>query len=128
MRVSVHLSALGRTKWYEYVVRFVFGGAITVLAGIIAAHFGPVVGGLFLAFPAIFPASATLVEKHEREKKRKAGIAETIRGRQAAALDAHGAALGTIGLFCFAIVVWQFLPARNATLVLFASLATWTII
>jgi Protein of unknown function (DUF3147) len=128
MRVSVHLSALGRTKWYEYVVRFVFGGAITVLAGIIAKHFGPVVGGLFLAFPAIFPASATLVEKHEREKKRKAGIAETIRGRQAAALDARGAALGTIGLFCFAIIVWQFLPTHNATVVLFTSLATWTII
>ncbi len=128
MRVSIQLSTLGRTKWYEYVVRFVFGGAITVLAGIIAKHFGPVVGGLFLAFPAIFPASATLVEKHEREKKRKAGIAKTIRGRQAAALDAHGTALGTIGLFCFAIIVWQFLPAHNATVVLFASLATWTII
>jgi hypothetical protein len=30
---------------------------------------GPRVGGLFLAFPAIFPASATLVEKHEKQKK-----------------------------------------------------------
>jgi hypothetical protein len=36
-------------------------------------------------FPAIFPASATLVEKHEREKKRKAGIVNTARSRQAAA-------------------------------------------
>ena len=35
----------------------------------------PVVGGLFLAFPAIFPASATLIEKHGRERKEKAGLA-----------------------------------------------------
>jgi hypothetical protein len=34
------------------------------VVGLIAARFGPVVGGLFLAFPAIFPASATLIEKH----------------------------------------------------------------
>ena len=61
------------TKWYEYAIRFVFGGSITVMAGVIAEKFGPVVGGLFLAFPAIFPASATLVEKHERQKRREMG-------------------------------------------------------
>lgn len=59
--------------------------------------FGPVFGGLFLAFPAIFPASATLLEKHERDKKRKAGIASTVRGRLAAALDARGAVMGAFG-------------------------------
>src|ERR1700688_2096744 len=26
MRVSIHLSALRKTKWYESIVRFVFGG------------------------------------------------------------------------------------------------------
>ena len=26
----------------------------------------PVIGGLFLAFPAIFPASASLIEAHEK--------------------------------------------------------------
>src|SRR5215469_16085164 len=69
MSVSVNFSALRRTKWYEYTARFLFGGAITALAGLLAQHFGPVIGGLFFAFPAIFPASATLVEKHERAKK-----------------------------------------------------------
>jgi hypothetical protein len=29
---------------------------MTVVAGVIAARFGPIFGGLFLAFPAIFPA------------------------------------------------------------------------
>ena len=47
---------------------------MTVVAGLIAARFGPVIGGLFLAFPAIFPASATLIEKHVRESKEKAGL------------------------------------------------------
>jgi hypothetical protein len=82
MRVTFNLSTLSQTKPYEYAIRFLFGGAITVLAGILAKEFGPVIGGLFLAFPAIFPASATLLEKHQREKKKKAGIAETIRGAQ----------------------------------------------
>jgi hypothetical protein len=110
------------------MVRFVFGGAITVLAGLVAKKYGPVLGGLFLAFPAIFPPSATLVEKHEREKKKKAGIANTIRGRQAAALDAYGAALGAVGLFLFAVVVWLFLRVYNVPLVLFAATATWALV
>ena len=74
MVVSFKLSALAESRWYEYAVRFLLGGIATALAGAIAAVYGPVVGGLFLAFPAIFPASATLVEKHQREKKEKAGI------------------------------------------------------
>jgi len=64
-------SALLQTRWYEYLVRFGLGGAMTVVAGLIAARLGPVVGGLFLAFPAIFPASATLIERHVRERKEK---------------------------------------------------------
>jgi len=60
MRITVNVSTLGQTKWYEYAVRFLFGGLITALAGIIAKKFGPVFGGLFLAFPAIFPARVRL--------------------------------------------------------------------
>ena len=67
--IQVDASALRRTGWREYALRFVLGGAITVAANLIAQRFGPVVGGLFLAFPAIFPASATLVAKHEEKKK-----------------------------------------------------------
>jgi hypothetical protein len=127
MRVTFNLSALSQTKAYEYAIRFLFGGAITVLAGILAKEFGPIVGGLFLAFPAIFPASATLLEKHQREKKKKAGIAETIRGRQAAALDAYGAALGSVGLACFALIVWSLLRFHGSIVVLCTALVGWTI-
>ena len=105
MRVSLDMSALRRTKWYEYAARFFFGGIITVLAGVIAKAYGPTVGGLFLAFPAIFPAGATLVERHERGRKRKVGIRQPARCRQAAALDAYGAALDAAGLLCFGLVV-----------------------
>jgi Protein of unknown function (DUF3147) len=106
MIVSFNVSALRETRWYEYLIRFVLGGAMTVITGIIATRFGPVVGGLFLAFPAIFPASATLIEKHERERKEKAGLAGARRGKESAALDAAGATLGSLGLAAFALIIW----------------------
>jgi Protein of unknown function (DUF3147) len=74
MIVQFKPSALRQTRWYEYLIRFGLGGAMTAVAGLIAARFGPVIGGLFLAFPAIFPASVTLIEKHVRERKEKAGL------------------------------------------------------
>jgi hypothetical protein len=98
MQVKIDPSALERTKWHEYVVRFVFGGFITAAAGILAKEYGACVGGLFLAFPAIFPASATLIEKHEKEKKQEQGFDGTERGREAAGVDAAGSAMGSIGL------------------------------
>jgi hypothetical protein len=79
---------------------------MTIVAGLIAARFGPVIGGLFLAFPAIFPASATLIEKHVRERKEKAGLPGARRGKEAAALDAAGAVLGSFGLAAFGLVIW----------------------
>jgi hypothetical protein len=125
MIIKFRWSALGKSKWYEYAIRFVFGGAITVIAGLLAKHFGPALGGLFLAFPAIFPASVTLVQKHEEDKKRKAGILHSSRGRQAAALDARGSAYGSIGLVCFAILIWKFLPDHDAVAVLFFAMTAW---
>ncbi len=116
---------MARTKWYEYAIRFGFGGAVTVLAGLIAKQYGPVLGGVFLAFPAIFPSGATLVEKHEREKKQKLGMHGAIRGRQAAALDAAGAAMGSVGLVCFALIMWKVLGAMNAAFALALASGAW---
>jgi hypothetical protein len=99
-----------------------------VATGLIAKQWGPVFGGLFLAFPAIFPASATLVEKDETLKKRKSGIVDHVRGRKAAALDARGAALGSLGLAGFAVVVWRLLPEWNAGLSLLAGLTVWVVL
>ena len=124
MIVRLKLSALRGTSWREYLLRFALGGAATVVAGLIAAWFGPVVGGLFLAFPAIFPASVTLVEKHVRERKEKAGLAGSRRGKEAAALDAVGAALGSFGLAAFAAVVWLTI-GRFAAWALAPATAAW---
>jgi hypothetical protein len=127
MPVQIKLLAVGKTRWYEYAIRFVLGGAVTVVAGLIAATWGPVVGGLFLAFPAIFPASATLIEKHEREKKTKLGLQGARRGREAAALEAAGATLGSLGLAAFATVFWLVAPAAPG-LALVAATVTWTVV
>ena len=129
MRVSANFGTLKKIQPHEYVVRFLLGGAVTVAAGVIAKIYGPVLGGLFLAFPAIFPASATLVEKHEHEKKVRAGITKgTQRGREAAALDAAGAAAGSIGLAVFALVIWRLLPMWSAWSAFVCALASWTVV
>ena len=125
MNISFGLSALKLTKWHEYSVRFLFGGLVTVGAGLIATKFGPVFGELFLTFPAIFPAGATLVEKHEQKKKERAGILNTKRGRQAAALDSLGAAQGSLALGCFAIVVWKGFLYTSAPTALGLALVVW---
>src|SRR5579864_6326685 len=114
MLIRVNLRALQQVKAHEYVTRFALGGAVVVLTGMIAEHFGPIVGGVFLAFPAIFPASATLMEHHERQKKSRAGIPLTLRGRLSAALDARGATLGACALGLFALAIWKLLPIMNA--------------
>jgi Protein of unknown function (DUF3147) len=123
--VKIDPSGLAQTRWHEYAVRFVCGGLITAGAGIIAKECGPGVGGLFLAFPAIFPASATLIEKHQKEKKQEHGLHGSERGRKAAAVDAAGSAMGSIGLFVFALLVWQFAPAHRAWLVLTLATLVW---
>ncbi len=117
MKVHADFSALRRTKWYEYAIRFLFGGIITAITGMIAKKFGPEVGGLFLAFPAIFPATATLIEKHEKQKKQRKGLNGTKRGRLAAGVDAAGAAMGAGGLLVFALIVWKLLPGRSGSMV-----------
>jgi hypothetical protein len=56
------------------VVRFVLGGAATVFTGPRQQPLRASIGGLFLALPAIFCASATLIESHEIRRKREAGL------------------------------------------------------
>lgn len=124
MNIRIRPSALRETRWHEYLIRFVLGGLATVATGAIANVFGPETGGLFLAFPAIFSASATLIEKHERERKEKMGLRGERRGKEAAALDAAGAALGSLGLLVFGAVIWLLAP-RSPWLALVVGSAAW---
>lgn len=116
-------SLLREGRWYEYAIRFALGGATTVFTGLVSSRFGASVGGLFLALPAIFCASATLIEKHEIRRKREVGLVGIKRGQKAAALDAAGAALGTLGMLAFAIVFWSTVESSIATAFIGASLA-----
>ena len=74
MLIKADISALKQASWIEYAIRFLFGGLMTVIAGLIAQHYGPELGGLFLAFPAIAPATATLIDQHAKEDKQRAGF------------------------------------------------------
>jgi hypothetical protein len=123
--IDVNLTSLKTTKPHEYAIRFFFGGIVTAAAGLIAKRCGPVIGGLFLAFPAIFPASATLIESHEKQRKQKAGYDGTNRGRIAASLDAAGTFLGALALVLFAVILYRFLPSHNAILTLAAASLAW---
>jgi hypothetical protein len=125
MRVRMDIASLKESTWHQYAARFFFGGCITAVAGLVAMKFGPVIGGVLLAFPAILPAGATLIEKHEKEKKQKQGLNGEARARQAASIDAAGAAIGTIGLLVFAFLVWQLLPQHGSWLSIPLATAAW---
>jgi len=107
---SVDAGGLTRTSLAQYALRFVFGGVVTTLTGLVARRWGPSAGGLFLAFPAILPASLTLVARHET--------------RRDAADDARGAVLGAAALIVFAAVVLA-LVERPAWLALGTATAAW---
>lgn len=105
---------LKQSSWKDFAIRFVFGGIITAAVGLVGKIFGPVVAGLFLAFPAILPASLTLVADHSNEE---------VAGRVAA-----GAELGSGGLMIFGLVVWWLAPRAPAWLPLLCAMAAWTVV
>lgn len=92
-------------------------------AGLIAKHYGPQIGGLFLAFPAIFPAAATLLEKHAEQAEHS-----KVRAREVAAIDAAGAAMGSLGLMVFGLLLWRGLGHRSLSLVLGIATLGWLLV
>ncbi|MDQ2947067.1 MAG: DUF3147 family protein [Acidobacteriota bacterium] len=128
MLIKVNVSVLGQTKWHEYGLRFLFGGLVTLVAGLIADHWGPVVGGLFLAFPSIFPASLTLIAKHQEQRKARKGMHGEERGKDAAATDAAGTSMGSIGLLVFAGVIWWGFPRHATWIVLITGTVAWMLV
>ncbi len=109
---SLHPKGLSDKKPRDYLVRFAFGAGISLVAALISIKYLRF-GGMFLAFPAILPASLTLVQRD--------------RGREEAGIDAAGAIIGAIGLVAFALVAafgmkpWGALPA------LIAAAAAWLV-
>lgn len=106
-------SGLREGSWKEHGLRFFFGGVVSVAAALVARAYGPSVGGLFLAFPAILPASLTLAKKHD--------------GREAAIDEARGALAATAGLVAFAFAV-RALSGRSPALVLVSATLAWALV
>ena len=105
--VAVQPRRLRDVKPSELLVRFAFGAAIALVAGLVGMRFGPRLGGLFLAFPAVLPASLTLLERKD--------------GREKADVDALGAILGSIGMVGFAVAAFFALPRFGGV----AALVAW---
>jgi uncharacterized membrane protein (GlpM family) len=97
----------------EMLVRFVLGALVSIVAGIISKTVGARFGGLFLAFPAILPASLTFVQEKE--------------GNREADRDAVGAVLGGIALIGFAVVGETLFTRHNPALVLVLALIAWLV-
>ncbi len=113
---NVQLNAVGlkETKPDEWLIRFVFGGLVSLATGMVGLQWGPVVGGLFLGFPSILPATVTLVTRYE--------------GRAAAANDARGAAMGSIGLIAFAVIAYVTAESWPAAVSLGAATCGWAVV
>ena len=111
---GVDLGEVRNVKPADLVLRFVFGAAISVIAGASGAAFGATVGGLLLAFPAILPATLTLIERRD--------------GNAAAIHDVGGAIFGGVGLVGFGLVATIALGLIPAWGALMAALGGWVIV
>lgn len=128
MRIKAQPSALKETSWKSYLIRFAFGGLITAAAGLIAKKFGPAIGGLFLAFPAILPAGLTLVAQQNEKREKQHGKPAPLRGLQAAGVNAAGAAIGSLGMIAFGGVVWALAARLPAAAALSLAALAWVLV
>jgi hypothetical protein len=110
---GLELGNLRKVRFRDCAIRFAFGAAISVVAGVVALRFGHKIGGVFLAFPAILPASLTLVAHKESDHH--------------ASINAEGAVLGGIALVGFSLTAYLFLPRIGAWALLVAG-AIWAMV
>jgi Protein of unknown function (DUF3147) len=123
MRVRVDPTPLRQTRWQGHLLRFVLGGLVTVATGLVAKGFGPNVGGMFLAFPAIFPVGLAMIE---RLQDRQVGRgARGDRARRAAIAEAVGAVAGSVGMAAFALGLWLGLDRWPLAAVFGLALLAW---
>jgi hypothetical protein len=110
---SLNSQGLKNKSPKDYLVRFGFVAAISLIAALIGLKY-PLFGGIFLAFPAILPASLTLIQRDA--------------GKQEAVIDAEGAIIGAIGLLAFALVVAFGIRPLGAMTALIAAGLTWLVV
>lgn len=110
---SLNLHGLKEKRPRDYTVRFGFGASISLIAALISLKY-QLFGGMFLAFPAILPASLTLVERDA--------------GRKEATIDAEGAIIGAVGLVAFALVAAFGISSWGAMTALLLAASAWLMV
>jgi hypothetical protein len=108
------LGRIKKTRFRDFAVRFVFGGAISVIAALIGTVFNESIGGIFTAFPAILMASLTLIDKQE--------------DREHASYDSLGAALGAVGFIACAFFISRTLGQWPVAASLGMGLLIWLVV
>jgi uncharacterized membrane protein (GlpM family) len=108
---GIRLDELGDASAASLLVRFCFGAAVSLVAGIVSLALGERAGGILLAFPAILPATLTLIEKEESER--------------AAEDDDVGAVMGATGLVAFGLAAWLLLGRLPAAVALLLAAVCW---
>ncbi len=106
-------SALRDIRLRDYLLRFLFGGTISVIATLIGQWTTPRIGGIFTAFPAILLASLTLINQED--------------GKKASQEDAQGAVLGAIAFAVAAIVLTLTLDVLAGAVAILLSLGAWLV-
>lgn len=104
-------SKLRQVRLRDYAVRFAMGAAISIVAAIVGKVVGVRFGGTLLAFPAILPASLTLIQEKE--------------GTRRADRNAIGAVLGAAGLVIFAMVADATFRRMDPALALTLAVLGW---
>jgi uncharacterized protein DUF3147 len=107
-------SKLSDVRPRDLVIRFLAGGATSVVAGAVTLALGARVGGLFLAFPAILAASLTLIAEDE----------DTSQARE----DARGAVVGGFAMAAFATVAALSLTSLSGATALALAGAGWAVV
>jgi hypothetical protein len=110
---QLDVSQLKHLKLKDYILRFLFGGAISVLAAFITQVLNVRIGGVFMAFPAILLASLTMISRED--------------GKYNAEEDARGGIVGAVAFVVTAIVLILTLRALSVPVVLFMALIVWLI-
>src|SRR5262245_50982233 len=110
---KLNFSELRGIRPKDYIIRFLFGGVVSVIASLISQLTTGQIGGIFTAFPAILLASLTLINEEE--------------GKRAAIMDAQGAVLGAVAFVLAAIFLSVTLEEMVGTLALLSGLGVWLI-
>lgn len=108
---AVDLGSLREIRLRALALRFAFGAAVSVVAGLVGIAVGQRAGGVMLAAPAVLPATLTIIERHE--------------GRGPAVTEVQGAVLGAVALIGFAVVAAASMARLPLAAVLLGALAAW---